>query len=202
MIAAEWRDLDDIKAFHAMGADLHYVNEAGFSVLETVLQGHDGYWRENVESAKNAVFYLHTHGVTRKDITHPWIIKQCCDIFIARDEYLREYLVPPKYDVWWHAPGDEMLTVQGSFEHDPVSTGAWNAVPAEQFIYIVKKDKEYKRYIITRGFGDATVIPLNRRPEIQGKLGWLTTTLMGALDGPEAPGEDDDILEEEDYEDE
>jgi hypothetical protein len=191
MIAAEWRDVVAIKTLHNMGANLHYVNKAGFSVLETILQGHDGYWRENVESAKNAVFYMHTHGVTRKDITHGWIIEQCCDVFIAKDKYLQEFLVPPKYTVWWHKPEDDKLTIQGEFDKDPMCTSAskWKDIPAVQFLYIVKKDKEYKRYIITRGFGDATVIPLSETPEIQNKLSWLTTTLMGALDAPEVPGE-------------
>jgi len=192
MIAAEWHDLDAIKAFHGMGANLHYVNKEGFSVLETVLQGHDGYWREHVESAKNAVFYLHTHGVTRKDITHPWIIEQCCDVFIVRDKYLREFLIPPKYTVWWHKPDDDKLMVQGKFDKDPMIANKWKEIPAEQFIYIIKRDKEYKRYIITSGFGDATVIPLSETPAIQKKLSWLTTTLMGDLVALDVPGEYDE----------
>lgn len=192
MIAAEWHDIDAIKSFHNMGANLHYVNKAGFSVLETVLQGHDGSWRESVESAKNAVFYLHTHGVTRTDITHDWIIEQCCDVFITKDKYLQEFLVPSKYTVLWHTPESETLYTQGEYDKEPVSAGNWSDIPAEQFIYIVKKHKEYSRYIITRGFGDATVIPLSKTPTIQKKLSWLTTTLMGALDGPEVPGEYDE----------
>jgi hypothetical protein len=191
LLAAEWHDLPAIKALHNIGANLHYINKAGFSVLETVLQGHDGYWREHVESAKNAVFYLHTHGVTRKDITHDWIIEQCCVVFIVKDKYLREFLVPPKYMVWWHKPEDDKLIVQGEFDKDPMIANKWKEIPIEQFIYIVKKDKEYKRYIITLGFGDATVIPLSETPAIQTKLSWLTTTLMGALYAPEIPGEDE-----------
>jgi hypothetical protein len=129
--------------------------------------------------------------VTRQDITHPWIIDQCCALFITRDKYLREYLLPPKWTVWWHTPEEGVLVEQGEFDQEPVGAGKWGSVPADQFIYIVKKDREYKRYIITRGFGEATVIPLSERPIIQKKLSWLTTTLMGALDAPEVPGEDD-----------
>jgi hypothetical protein len=94
--------------------------------------------------------------------------------------------------VWWFDPSAGILIEQGEFDKEPVASDKWKAVPVEQFIYIVKKDTKYKRYIITRGFGDATVIPLTDKSNIQKKLSWLTTTLMGNLDGPYAPGEDDD----------
>jgi hypothetical protein len=92
MIAAEWRDIEAIETFYTIGANVHYVDKAGFSVLEVVLQGHDGYWREYVESAEKAVRFLASAGVTRKDITHDWIIVDCCQTFIAKSEYLKEFL--------------------------------------------------------------------------------------------------------------
>jgi len=190
MIAAEYRNLPDMEDMVKLGACVHYVNKVGFSVLEAVLNGHDGYSREDVEGAKLAVLFLHNHGVTRKDITHQWIIEQCCDLFISKDKYMREYLVPSKYTVWWHKPGDMQLTLQGEFDKEPVSANKWSDISADQFLYYVKKgDKDIKKYIITRGFGDATVIPLSETPSIQKKLSWLTTTLMGGLDAPEIPGE-------------
>jgi len=198
MIAAEWRDLVAIQAFHLMGANLHYVDKEGFSVLETVLQGHDGYWRLQVENVKAVIVYLDTHGVKRNEVTHEWIIEQCCDVFISKDKYLRDYLNPPKYQVWWHTPESSKLMSQGEFDKEPVAANKWKEIPYEQFIYIVKKDTEYKRYIITAGFGDATVIPLSETPKFQKKLSWLTTTLMGGLDGPCAPGEDDEYYDDED----
>ena len=100
------------------------------------------------------------------------------------------------YEVWWFIPGSEKLTKRGEFSVEPVAACKWTDIPAEQFIYIVKKDGKYKRYIITKCFGDATVIPLSERPAIQKKLSWLTTTLMGGLDGPYAPGEDDSDADE------
>ncbi len=190
MIAAEYRNLPDMEDMVKLGACVHYVNKAGFSVLEAVLNGRDGYSREDVEGAKLAVLFLHNHGVTRKDITHQWIIEQCCDLFISKDKYMREYLVPTKYAAWWHKPGDLELTSQGEFDQEPVSANKWRDISVDQFLYYVKKnDKEIKKYIITWGFGDATVIPLSETPSIQKKLSWLTTTLMGGLDVPEVPGE-------------
>ena len=62
--------------------------------------------------------------------------------------------------------------------------------------------EEIKKYIITRGFGDATVIPLSETPSIQKKLSWLTTTLMGGLDRPEIPGEESDEDEGDDVDEE
>jgi hypothetical protein len=138
---------------------------------------------------KRQVSYLDTHGVNRSEVTHEWIIEQCCDEFIAKDKYLREFLIPPKYMAWWHKPEDDKLTVHGEFDREPMAANKWSDIKADQFLYIVKKDKTIKKYIITRGFGEATVIPLSETPKIQKKLSWLTTTLMGALDAPEVPGE-------------
>lgn len=192
MIAAEWRNMDAMSTFYSMGANMNYTNKAGFSVLETVLQGPDEYWREDVESAEQAVRFLASKGVTRKDITHNYIIKECCQTYMSKSQYLKEFLSQPKYTVWWHKPEDNKLTLQGEFDEEPMSTNKWSDISAEQFLYYVKKDEEIKKYIITRGFGDATVIPLTEMSKVQKKLSWLTTTLMGALDAPEVPGEYND----------
>jgi len=42
---AEWRCPKTIEIFLKNGADVVAKNKAGFSVLEMVIQGHDGYWR-------------------------------------------------------------------------------------------------------------------------------------------------------------
>jgi hypothetical protein len=189
MIAAEWHDLYAMQQFSDIGANLHYVNPAGFSVLETALQGHDAYWREYVHSAKAAVQFLNSKGVTRKDITHDWIIEECCDVFIAEDKWFKNFLYPPTYEAWWHKPGDSELNPLGEYQFNPCETGEWKNVPVQQFIYVVKTSEDIKRYIVTKGFGDGTLIPLNPRPSVQSKLAWLTVVLKGDLKMPEVPGE-------------
>lgn len=186
MIAAEWHDLPAMENFGKIGANMHYVDAGGFSVLETVLQGHDGYWREHVESAKAAVQYLNSNGVTRKDITHDWIVEQCCDVFITKDNWLKDFLCPPTYEVWWHKPGDSELNSLGEYQFHPCE---WKNVPVEQFIYVVKTSEDIKRYLVTKGFGEATLIPLNPKPPVGSKLEWLTVVLKGDLKMPEVPGE-------------
>jgi hypothetical protein len=99
------------------------------------------------------------------------------------------------YTAWWFEPkcdpDDQVLNLHGEYENDPALHSEWQSIPSNQFIYIVKKNSEFKKYIVTRGFGDATFIPLSTRPRIQTKLSWLTTTLMGDLIMPPVPGGDE-----------
>jgi len=189
MIAAEWHDLYAMQKFSEIGANVHYVNPAGFSVLETTLQGHDSYWRENVSSAKLALLFLDLNGVTRKDITHDWIIEQDCEVFIAKDKWIKDFLCPPTFEAWWHKPGDSELNSLGEYQFDPRDADEWKKIHAEQFIYVVKTSEDIKRYIVTKGFGDGTIIALNPPPSVQSKLAWLTVVLKGDLKMPEVPGE-------------
>ena len=190
MIAAEWRDLPAMEKFCGMGANLHYVNAGGFSVLETVLQGHDGSWRENVESAKMALLFLNLHGVTRKDITHDWIIEQDCDVFIAKDKWIKDFLCPPTFEAWWHKPGDSELNSLGEYSFDPRDADEWKKIPAEQFIYVVKSSNYVNRYIVTKGLGYAEIFPLNNPvPSVDSKLMRLASVLKGELKMPVVPGE-------------
>ena len=200
-LTAEWRQVNEMKELLQMGANPHEEHE-GLTVLEMFLQGHDGTWRckspSNTSETEAGVKMLFEYGVTCGDVKHDWILSNCSEI-INNSEYLRNFFgyerVAP-YEVWWFKPGSEKLTKRGEFSVDPVVACRWVDIPAEQFIYIVKKDGKYKRYIITKGFGDATVIPLTETPNVQKKLSWLTTTLMGGLDGPYAPGEDDSDADE------
>jgi len=189
MIAAEWRDLPAMEKFCGMGANLHYVNADGFSVLETVLQGHDSYWRENVESAKLALLFLNLNGVTRKDVTHDWIIEQDCDVFITKDKWIKDFLFPPTFEAWWHKPGDSELNSLGEYQVDPHEAYEWKKIPAEQFIYVVKSSNYVNRYIVTKGLGEATLILLNPKPQVDSKLMCLALVLKGDLNMPKVPGE-------------
>lgn len=194
-LTAEWRQVNEMKELIQTGANPHEEHD-GFTVLEQFLQGHDGYWRgkNDIPQVEEGVKMLFEYGVTCGDVKHEWILSNCSEL-ITNSEYLSGFFGFKRetpYEVWWFDPNAEILIKQGAFDQDPVATDMWRGVPVEQFIYIVKKDGKYKRYIITRGFGDATVIPLSERPNVQKKLSWLTTTLMGGLDGPYAPGEESD----------
>ena len=92
MIAAEWRQLDDMKELVKLGANVHYKNPEGFSILDSVLQGHDSYWLERWECTESAVRFLADHKVTAADIAHKWILDECCNTYIANSEYLRDFL--------------------------------------------------------------------------------------------------------------
>ena len=186
MIAAEWRDLHAMEKFcNSMGADPHYVNKDGFSVLETVLQGHDGYWREDVESAKQALLFLKLLGVTRKDIRHDWIIEQCCDLYMFKDKWIKDFLCPSEFEAWWHKPGDSKLNSLGEYQFDPREADEWKKVPADQFIYVVK-GKYINRYIVTKGLGFAEIFQV---PSSDFKLMCLASVLKGELKMPVVPGE-------------
>ena len=82
---AEYRDPETIEMFLLNGADVNAYDKAGFSVLEMVIQGHDGYsphWNE-------AVFdVLAEYHVDRQEVKG-WIIEQCCD---GAPKYVRDFL--------------------------------------------------------------------------------------------------------------
>ena len=189
MIAAEWRDLPAMEKFCGMGANLHYVNADGFSVLETVLQGHDSYSLEDIEHTKMALLFLNLHGVTRKEITHDWIIHQCCDLYMFKDKWIKDFLCPSEFEAWWHKPGDSELNSLGEYQFDPREADEWKKVPADQFIYVVK-GKYVNRYIVTKGLGYAEIFPLNNPvPSVDSKLMRLASVLKGELKMPVVPGE-------------
>ena len=86
---AEWRDAYDIELFLKYGADVNATDKEGFSVLELVLQGHDGYWRGDSPHWNEAVFdVLAEHHVDYQEVKG-WIIEQCCD---GAPKYVLEFL--------------------------------------------------------------------------------------------------------------
>jgi hypothetical protein len=56
LLMAEWRDPETIEMFLKNGANVNACDKEGFSVLEMVIQGHDGYWREDSPHWNEAVF--------------------------------------------------------------------------------------------------------------------------------------------------
>lgn len=86
---AEYRDPETIEMFLLNGADVNGKDKAGFSVLEMVLQGHDGYWRGDSPHWNEAVFdVLAEYHVDRQEVKG-WIIEQCCD---GAPKYVRDFL--------------------------------------------------------------------------------------------------------------
>ena len=86
---AEYRDPETIEMFLLNGADVNAYDKAGFSVLEMVIQGHDGYWRGDSPHWNEAVFdVLAEYHVDRQEVKG-WIIEQCCD---GAPKYVRDFL--------------------------------------------------------------------------------------------------------------
>ena len=86
---AEYRDPETIEMFLLNGADVNGKDKEGFSVLEMVIQGHDGYWRGDSPHWNEAVFdVLAEYHVDRQEVKG-WIIDQCCD---GAPKYVRDFL--------------------------------------------------------------------------------------------------------------
>jgi len=86
---AEWRDPKTIEVFLKYGADVNGCNKEGFSVLEMVIQGHDGYWRGESPHWSWEVFAVLDKYNVRREISNGWIIDQCCD---GAPKYVRDFL--------------------------------------------------------------------------------------------------------------
>ena len=86
---AEWRNAKTIEIFLKNGADVNGEDDQGFSVLEMVIQGHDGYWRGESNHWNEEVFEILAKYNVKREISHGWIIPQCCD---GAPKYVRDFL--------------------------------------------------------------------------------------------------------------
>ena len=86
---AEYRDAKTIEMFLLNGADVDAKDKAGFSVLELVIQGHDGYWRGDSPHWNEAVFDVLAEYHVDRQAGKGWIIEQCCD---GAPTYVRDFL--------------------------------------------------------------------------------------------------------------
>jgi len=90
-LTAEWRDVQEMEILIQMGADPHETHQ-GFTVLENFIQGHDGYWigKDRVKEVEDGVKMLTKYGVTGKDLTHEYILRNCSEL-IDNSEYLSTF---------------------------------------------------------------------------------------------------------------
>ena len=89
LLMAEWRDPDMIEIFLKNGADVNACDKEGFSVLEMVIQGHDGYWRGESNHWNEAVFDVLAKYNVNRFLHNGWIIDQCCE---GAPKYVRDFL--------------------------------------------------------------------------------------------------------------
>jgi hypothetical protein len=85
---AEYRDAKTIEMFLLNGADVNGKDKEGFSVLEMVIQGHDGYWR-GAYHWNEAVFDVLAEYHVDREVPHGWIIKERC---ADAPKYVRDFL--------------------------------------------------------------------------------------------------------------
>ena len=89
MLQAEWRGPETIAMFLKNGADVNFKDRGGFTVLDMVLQGHDGYWRGNSVHWNPEVFnVLAEFKVDRKGVTG-WVVAECCE---GAPQYVLDFL--------------------------------------------------------------------------------------------------------------
>jgi len=89
LLQAEYRDPHVIEMFLNHGADVNAKDEEGFSVLDMVIQGHDGYWRGESPHCNEEVFKVLAKYNVNRIISRVWIIEQCCE---GAPKYVRDFL--------------------------------------------------------------------------------------------------------------
>ena len=167
-LTAEWRDVQEMELLIKMGADPHERHN-GFTVLENFVQGHDGYWicKDRVKEVEDGVKMLTKYGVTCQDLSHQWILSKCSDIII-NSEYLSTFfgVSTTRVNVYYHLPRAEELTrmdrtfttVEDAVQSLPVLTDH------DQYIAVIEDQCAVTRYLVSKGCGHLTVIPMESKP--------------------------------------
>ena len=197
-LTAEWRNIRDMEMLIQMGADPHEKHE-GFTVLEMFVQGHDGYWicKDRVKEVEEGVKMLSKHGVTRKDLTHEYILRKCSDL-IDNSEYLREFFGVPSERVafYFHAPRAKKLTESPmTFKDldDAVKT-LHCMTDLDQYVAVLEYKGDVSRYLVTKGAGSLSVIPMESKPgwtKEQERVSNIVNFVMGNAEYPTIVGEDE-----------
>jgi hypothetical protein len=204
-LTAEYRNVDDMEGLIRLGADPH-EDHVNFTVLEQFVQGHDGYFRtsNSTSDVEEGVKMLSKHGVTRKDLTHDWILSNCESI-VNGSEYLRVFFgvnPPERVKVYYHLPRSEKLeqspqTFKDVEEAVKTLTCLTNY---DQYIAVLEYKGNVTRYLVTKGAGPLAIIPMEDKP------GWtkkkemvsnIVNFVMANDEYPLLPCEDDDEDDEE-----
>ena len=196
-LTAEYRDVQEMEYLIKTGADPHEMHE-GFTVLELLLQGHDGYWcgEDRVKEAEDGVKMLAKYGVTCQGLKHQWILAKC-DGIIKNSEYLCTFFnVPfPRVKVHYHIPradkleftGRTFFTLEDAVEALPILTDH------KQYIAVIEENGDVWRYLVSKGCGLLEVISMASAPgwtEKQKMLSNLVNFVMASDDFPSLPCEE------------
>ena len=197
-LTAEFRDVVEMETLIKMGANPHETHE-GFTVLEMFVQGHDGCLRyeDSVKTVEGGVKMLTKYGVTDKDLSHQWILSNCEEI-IKNSEYLSEFfkVEKPRVNFYFHAPRAKKLTESPmTFKDlgDAVKT-LHCMTDLDQYVAVLEYKGEVTRYIVTKGAGSLSVIPMESKPrwtKEQERVSNIVNFVMGRDELPTIVGEDD-----------
>ena len=197
-LTAEFRDVVEMETLIKMGANPHETHE-GFTVLEMFVQGHDGCLRyeDSVKTVEGGVKMLTKYGVTDKDLSHQWILSNCEEI-IKNSEYLAEFfkVEKPRVNFYFHAPRAKKLTESPmTFKDlgDAVKT-LHCMTDLDQYVAVLEYKGEVTRYIVTKGAGSLSVIPMESKPrwtKEQERVSNIVNFVMGRDELPTIVGEDD-----------
>ena len=196
-LTAEFRDVVDMETLIKMGANPHETHE-GFTVLEMFVQGHDGCLRyeDSVKTVEGGVKMLTKYGVTRADLSHPWILSNCEEI-INNSEYLRDFFgIEPleRVTFYFHAPRAKKLTESPmTFKDlgDAVKT-LHCMTDLDQYVAVLEYKGEVTRYMVTKGAGSLSVIPMESKPgwtKEQERVSNIVNFVMGNDELPTIVGE-------------
>jgi hypothetical protein len=145
---------------------------------------------------------LSHNGVTRKDITHDWILANC-ESNINGSEYLSEFFgvnPPERVKVYFHKPRAEKLeqspqTFKSVEEAVKTLTCLTNY---DQYIAVLEYKGKVTRYLVNKGAGRLSVIPMESKWNKEREMVSNILNFVTANDElPLLPGEDDDEDDEE-----
>lgn len=199
-LTAEWRDVSEMELLIQMGADPHEKHEE-FTVLEMLIQGHDGAWRDMnaVKEVEDGVKMLTKYGVTRQDLSHEYILSNCEDI-INNSEYLSTFFgttSTTRVKVYWHLPRSQNIKlmkmtfkdVEDAVKTLPILTDH------KQYIAVIENRDEVTRYLVSKGCGLLEVIPMEDSPGFSDKQKMVSNIVNFVMVNDEYPGlpcEDDE----------